>query len=73
MENCGFAPKTTKNIVFFDEKRSQRDPKLCATSATRRAVMGIHLGTIGLSREEREEREKREEREEREGGGGGKG
>ena len=30
--------------------------------------MGIHLGTIGLSREEREEREKREEREEGEEG-----
>ena len=31
--------------------------------ATRWAFMGIHLGTIGLSREDREEREKREERE----------
>ena len=52
VENCGFAPKTTKNIMFFNEKRPQRDPKLCAT---RQAVMGIHSGTIGLSREEREE------------------
>ena len=34
--------------------------------ALRWADIGIHLGTIGLSREEREEREKREEREERE-------
>ena len=40
-----------------NEKRFQRDPKLCAI---KRAFMGIHLGTIGLSREEREEREKRE-------------
>ena len=40
-----FAPKTAKIIVFFDEKRFQRDPKLCAI---KQAFMGIHLGTIGL-------------------------
>ena len=39
------APKTAKFIGFFDEKRLQRDPKLCAT---RWALMGIPLGTIGL-------------------------
>ena len=44
------APKTAKFIWFFDEKRPRRDPKLCAT---RQADMGIHLGTIGLSREQR--------------------
>ena len=36
--------------MLFDEKRPQRDPKLCAT---RWADMGIHLGTIGLSRKQR--------------------
>ena len=45
-----FAPKTAKFIGFFNEKRLQRDQKLCAT---RWADMGIHLGTIGLSREQR--------------------
>ena len=47
-----FAPETANIIVCFDEKRFQRDPKLCAL---RQVDMGIHLGTIGLSREEREE------------------
>ena len=45
-----FAPKTAKIIVFFDEKRFQGDPKLCAS---RGPDMGIHLGTIELSREQR--------------------
>ena len=40
-----FAPKTAKIMWFFNEKRFQRNPKLCAI---KRAFMGIHLGTIGL-------------------------
>ena len=40
-----FAPRTVKVIGFFNEKRFQRNPKLYAT---KQAVMGIHLGTIGL-------------------------
>ena len=39
------APKNTKFIWFFEEKRFQRNPKLYVI---KQAVMGIHLGTIGL-------------------------
>ena len=47
-----FAPKSIKFIGFFDEKRFQGDPKLCATM---RNQVGVHGDPLRNHRAEAEE------------------
>ena len=49
-----------KNLRFSKQNHSFSMPDSVLLCVLKRPDIGIHLGTIGLSREEKEEREKRE-------------